>query len=170
MVEIRKMTTADLNMLQKIGIETYKDTFDGTTSDEDMDAYLEFAYNLPKLAGELANPDSFHYFIMLDEKIAGYLKLNINDAQTENFAPDALEVQRIYIRKAYKRHGLGKMLIDLADKRAHELGRDSIWLGVWEFNFPAQKFYQSMGYKRVGEHRFVMGDEIQTDFIMQRHF
>lgn len=170
MVEIRKMTAEDLPALQRVGIETYKDTFDGTTSEADMDAYLEFAYNLPKLSAELANPNSFHYFLMDGAEIAGYLKLNINDAQTETFATDALEVQRIYIRPSFKRHGYGRLLIDLAVEKAHELERHSIWLGVWEYNFPAQKFYQAMGYRRVGEHRFVMGEELQTDFIMQRDF
>ena len=46
----------------------------------------------------------------------GYLKLNINDAQTEKMGDAYLEVQRIYFDENYQGGGRGHRLIDLAIK------------------------------------------------------
>ncbi|MEG0629162.1 MAG: hypothetical protein RR492_08970 [Enterococcus sp.] len=46
--------------------------------------------------------------------MAGYLKLTIGDAQTEAVDPKGLEVERIYIRNAFKHQGLGRQLSDYA--------------------------------------------------------
>lgn len=47
----------------------------------------------------------------------GYLKLNINDAQTEKMGDAYLEVQRIYFDENYQGGGRGHRLIDLAIKK-----------------------------------------------------
>lgn len=48
------------------------------------------------------------------------------------------------------------------------LGRRTTWLGVWERNDRAIRFYARHGYERCGEHVFQLGDDAQTDYIMQR--
>lgn len=63
---------------------------------------------------------------------------------------------------------IGTVLMNLAEKKARELGVSFIWLGVWEKNFPAQKFYTDKGFRRFSEHAFVLGDDIQTDFLMKK--
>ena len=45
---------------------------------------------------------------------------------------------------------------------------DWIWLGVWEFNPRAQKFYQKWGFEKFSEHAFYMGEEKQTDWLMRK--
>jgi hypothetical protein len=44
---------------------------------------------------------------------------------------------------------------------------DSLWLGVWEKNEGAIRFYERNGFSVTGSHPFRMGDEIQTDLIMK---
>ena len=43
-----------------------------------------------------------------------------------------------------------------------------VWLGVWEHNHKAIKFYQDKGFVRFGEHVFVLGEDRQTDFLMKK--
>lgn len=59
-------------------------------------------------------------------------------------------------------------MLELGLKRAEDLNKSEVWLGVWENNLPAQKFYQYMGFERYSEHKFVMGDSIQTDYILTK--
>ena len=40
--------------------------------------------------------------------------------------------------------------------------------GVWEDNTIDKKFYKKMGFEKVREHGFRMGDEIQTDYIFRK--
>ena len=105
---------------------------------------------------------------MKEEAIAGYLKLNWGTAQTEPIAPEGLEVERIYIRSDYKRRGYGQQLLSFAEEFAKAKQKTSLWLGVWEHNANALAFYNKMGFRRVGSHSFFMGDDEQTDYLMEK--
>lgn len=166
--EIKKCTLDDLQTLQKLSIETYTDTFKAFNTPENVQAYVDDAYNTEILTSELLNPNSEFYFLYSDGKLAGYLKVNISSAQSEPLGEDFMEIQRIYIRVPFKRMGLGKKLLELGIQRAKAFQKPRVWLGVWEFNMPAQKFYQSMGFERYSSHKFVMGDSTQTDYILKK--
>src|SRR5690606_16174629 len=99
-------------------------------------------------------------------QVAGYLKINADAAQTEEMGEDALEVERIYISRAFQKLGLGKHLMEQALELAARLGKKKIWLGVWEHNANAIAFYQKKGFVKTGEHSFFMGDDEQIDWIM----
>ena len=165
-VNIKKCCYEDLHLLGDISIETFTDTFKDQNKPENLKAYLERAFNGKQLETELSNPSSEFYFIYFNEEVAGYLKVNINDAQTERIADEALEIERIYIRSKFSRKGLGNKLIDKAMKIAIEKQKKLIWLGVWEKNVNAIEFYKKWGFVQTGTHSFYMGDEEQIDFIM----
>ncbi|NOU98725.1 GNAT family N-acetyltransferase [Paenibacillus planticolens] len=165
---IKNCTIKDLVLLQEIGLETYNETFKNDNSPENMNVYLEKAFNLKQLEKELSNLSSEFYFIYSNEEIAGYLKLNINEAQTERMGNDSLEIERIYIRKKFHKQGLGKYLINKAIEIAKERKKEKIWLGVWEKNESAIAFYTKMGFAQTGAHTFFMGDDEQIDFIMTK--
>lgn len=165
-ITINKCTSKDIILLQQISIETFYDTFNDHNSPDNMKAYLENAFNLEQLDKELSNNSSQFYFLYSKEDIAGYLKVNTDEAQTESMGNDALEVERIYIKHKYQKKGLGKYLFNKALEIAIALGKKKIWLGVWEKNENALAFYNKMGFVKTGSHSFYMGDEEQTDFIM----
>lgn len=165
-ITIKKCTLDDLNDLQVISYDTFKETFKDQNSVENMNAYLEKAFTLDQLERELSHHSSHFFFIYDHGEAAGYLKVNMNDAQTEEMGDEALEIERIYIMSKYKNQGLGKYLMRLAQDMAITHGKKSIWLGVWEKNHHALDFYTRMGFIKKGAHSFFMGDEEQTDYIM----
>ena len=167
-VKIKKCTGEDLDILQEISIETFNDTFKDQNSPENMKAYLEKAFNLIQLEKELSNVSSEFFFVYFNNEIAGYLKVNTNDAQSEEMGDDSLEIERIYIKNQFQRHGLGKYMLNQAIDIAREQNKKKIWLGVWEKNENAIAFYHKMGFVQTGAHAFYMGDEEQTDFIMTK--
>lgn len=164
---IRKCSESDLELLRTIGIETFTDTFAAQNTPENMAAYLTAAYEPEKLRAELATVGtSFYLLATADGTPAGYLKLNTGHAQTEDIAADALEVERIYIRRPYQKQGLGRYLLEFALETARRKNKQHLWLGVWEHNQNARAFYQKMGFRQVSSHVFVMGDDLQTDLIL----
>lgn len=165
---IKKCTEKDLSLLKTISIDTFKETFSNDNSKEDMELYLKEAYNSTKLLKELRSKESSFYFIYVEDKLAGYLKLNIGEEKTENKTENSLEIERIYILNDYKRQGLGNQLIELAILEAKRNANDYIWLGVWEKNYSALSFYQKNGFEKSGSHEFKLGDDIQTDLIMKK--
>lgn len=163
---IKRCTQKKLHELQAISMATFTETFQEQNSPENLNAYLEKAYNLKQLEQEVANPASLFFFIYFNEEVAGYLKVNINDAQTEAMGHDFLEVERIYVVKTFQKHGLGKILLEKAHEIALEQKKKNIWLGVWEANENAIAFYQKKGFVQRGSHSFYMGDDEQVDLIM----
>jgi ribosomal protein S18 acetylase RimI-like enzyme len=165
---IRKCTVKDLDSLCKISIETFYQTFADSNTEENMTAYLDTAYNKEKLYEELCNPDSSFFFIYVDESLAGYLKTNEYPSQTDINDIDSLELERIYILKEFQGAGLGQDLLEHTISIATEHGKKYIWLGVWEHNERAKHFYQKNGFYRIGAHSFVVGDDVQTDYVMRK--
>ncbi|WP_391558671.1 GNAT family N-acetyltransferase [Robertmurraya sp.] len=167
-INIKKCNLKDLHQLQEISYETFNETFKDQNSPENMIAYLERAFNLNQLEKELSNISSEFFFVYFDNEVAGYLKINSNDAQSEEMGEEALEIERIYIKTKFQKHGLGKYLLNKAMEIAMERHKKEIWLGVWEKNENAIAFYKKMGFVQTGVHSFHMGDEEQMDFIMTK--
>lgn len=167
-ITIKKCQQADVKKLQEVSIETFEETFKDQNSTENMETYLAKAFNEEQLLKELANELSEFYLIYVGGEVAGYLKVNISEAQSENMGDTTLEVERIYIRNRYQGQGLGKHLMNKAIERATAQNKQSIWLGVWEKNEAAIGFYQKAGFIKTGAHAFYMGDDKQTDWIMKK--
>ncbi len=175
LLHIRSATPEDAELLHHLSRLTFIQTFTGATSDEDMYAYLDEAYAIPVLEQELACPESEFYICeysdpngILPRKIAGYLKINVGSAQTEPMENDDLEIQRIYVLEEFKGIRIGSEFMRIVQERARALGKRRIWLGVWEFNESAQRFYAHCGFTRIGEHTFTTGKEVQTDWILAK--
>lgn len=168
-INIKKCTLEDSHQLQEISYETFNETFKDQNSPENMKAYLESAFNLNQLEKELSNNSSEFFFVYFENEVAGYLKINTNDAQSEEMGVESLEIERIYIKNKFQKHGLGKYLLNQAIEMAMQRQKKNIWLGVWEKNENAIAFYQKMGFVQTGAHSFTMGDEEQKDFIMTKN-
>ncbi|MDR7210734.1 GNAT family N-acetyltransferase [Flavobacterium piscis] len=165
--EIKRIGLSEIQQLQKIARETFYETFAGDNSEENMAAYLDEKFAIDKLSIELSNPDSQFYFAYLNNKVLGYLKVNFAEGQTELNDKEGLEIERIYVSKAF--HGLkvGQLLYDKAFQIAKDSNLNYIWLGVWEENVRALNFYKKNGFVEFDKHVFRLGEEEQTDLLMK---
>lgn len=166
-IEIRKVTTNDLEELQKIGRLTFYETFASDNTVENMNKYLDEAFSFTKLATELSDNNAEFYFATIDNKVLGYLKLNFGQSQTELQDNKAVEIERIYVLKEYHGKGVGQLLYDQAIKIARQKNADYVWLGVWEKNPRAINFYKKNGFVEFDKHIFKLGNDEQTDIMMK---
>ena len=166
-MQIRKLDITDLENLQKISITTFRETFEEVNSEKDMQKYLDENLNLERLKSELENPDSEFYFIENKNKNLGYLKLNFGNAQTEKVEENYFEIERIYVLKAFLGQKIGQILFDKAIEIGREKNLEYVWLGVWEENHRAIRFYEKNGFEIFGKHDFVLGEDVQTDLLMK---
>lgn len=167
-IQVRPCLKEDLDLLREISRETYDETFREMNDPAVMDAYLREAFNPKKLLSELSNSSSRFYFLFVDGELAGYLKTNDASSQTDINDPDSLEIERLYVRKAFKGRGYGSLLMEFALRKALEMKKRFVWLGVWEKNDAAISFYRRMGFEEAGKHAFRMGDEVQSDLVMKK--
>ena len=60
-----------------------------------------------------------------------------------------------------------KKILTKIFKIGKERGYRKLWLGVWEKNFKAINFYKKNGFKKFGKYNFLLGNDIQTDYLME---
>ncbi|UXU55434.1 GNAT family N-acetyltransferase [Staphylococcus agnetis] len=163
---IKKVEITDVMELRRVSIETFAEAYASDYDQALFNQYFEEEMSIEKLTGELQNPNSFFYFAMVDEHIAGYFKVNIGDAQTEVFSSQYAELQRIYLYQTYQGLKLGQYIFNYVIQFAKGLNKRYLWLGVWSENHTAIAFYKSQGLKKIGEHEFIMGNQVDVDWTM----
>jgi len=168
----KKCTIDDVPALAEIGALTFKETFAAENTEEDMAKYLQEDFNEEKIYAEVADKDSIFIIAQTESdgglKTAAYMKVNFPSAQTEKGYENSLEIQRIYVAKACKGRGIGSHFMEKALEIARENKVEYVWLGVWEKNYKAIKFYQDKGFVPFGEHTFLLGNDPQTDYLMKK--
>ena len=101
-MKITRITTNEIDQLQKIGRQTFYETFSTGNTQENMQKYLDERFSIEKLTAELNDKNAIFYFAQLENKIVGYLKINFGDSQTELKDDKSLEIERIYVLKEFQ--------------------------------------------------------------------
>lgn len=166
-VEIAQVKQDDIEQLQLIGKQTFQETFSAKNSEEDMQKYLKEAFSFTKLTNEVQDKNTLFYFAKLHNKVIGYLKLNHGKSQTELKNDKALEIERIYVLKDFYGKQVGQMLYEKAIELAKAKNKEYVWLGVWEHNPRAIRFYEKNGFISFDKHIFKLGNDEQTDIMMK---
>ncbi len=163
---IRKVTIDDVAMLSTIAKQTFFDTFTGTCSTADMDSFLEEYFNETPLKAELSSTGDYCFFAEAGGKPVGYIRF-MEDYSSLPLMKQwkAIELKRIYVLKEFHGMGIAQKLLDFMISYAVKENYEVIWLGVWEYNLRAQKFYAKYGFVHSGHtHDFPIGNTPQTDF------
>jgi ribosomal protein S18 acetylase RimI-like enzyme len=166
-VKIRKVRFEEINQLAELGKTTFEEAFSESNDPDDMQLYLQQSFNQEKIKNEFNTENSAFYFAEKNKEIAGYLKINLKDAQNEDFKQDWMEIERVYVLRNFQGQGIGKSLIDFALELAQKRNLKFAWLGVWENNLPAIFFYKKLGFESFSKHTFVLGKDPQTDILMR---
>ena len=169
-IQIRQASVDDAQLLTDLAYTTFWDAFahHPKNAPDDLAHYMRQAFNLEQTTGELADPKSIFLIAEIDGEPAGYAKLIFDTTEPEIVAEWPVELNRLYSHQKFLGQGVGQALMDACLTRAVEAGRDVMWLGVWEFNPRAQRFYEKNGFRFVGKHTFQLGSDPQTDLLMQK--
>ena len=98
----------------------------------------------------------------------GYMKINFGASQSDLQDFEALELERIYVDSNQLGKGIGQLLLDKAIEIARKAGLIYIWLGVWEHNLKARRFYTKNGFVQFDQHIFTLGNDDQTDLLLKK--
>jgi ribosomal protein S18 acetylase RimI-like enzyme len=171
MAYIRQATRKDLQLLVEMGKRTFYETFAAENNPEDMANYLGEAFSEERIQQELLILESV--FLLIQDTPEAVLPLGYARLVGESLLPgmpmaEPIEVSRLYLEAAAIGQGYGSQLMQACLDYGMQQGFQTIWLGVWEKNFRAQRFYERWGFRRVGSMPFQLGRDIQTDWVMLR--
>jgi ribosomal protein S18 acetylase RimI-like enzyme len=167
MVNIEKAKNEHADIIAALGTTTFYETYSAYNTASDMDKYTTEHYNNRRIATEIATPGISYFIAYADNVPAGFAKLRNEKQQPGLTDTRHIELERIYVLQSFKKLGIGKALIDTCIKISRDEGYEVIWLGVWQQNQPAIKFYEKIGFECFGEHNFLLGEDLQRDFLMK---
>ncbi|MBL0342399.1 MAG: GNAT family N-acetyltransferase [Bacteroidetes bacterium] len=168
-LRIRLAQISDYTMLANLGRKAFYEAFGEFNDAADMQAYLDLAFNPEAIKLQLQDPDITYLVADLGNEPVGYAKLKRNSAPPELKDVNCIQLERIYTLKAFFGKHVGKALMIECIEIAKREKRKSIWLSVWQENKRAIDFYLLWKFKVIGFKQFVIGNEVNDDFVMAKN-
>lgn len=166
---IRRATQEDAQIIAEMGARTFEAAFGADNRPQDIARYIAESFSPQQLERELADPKSIFLLAYEDEQLAGYARLLDGERPEFVQGPDPVELVRLYVESDLIGGGYGSALMRACLEAARAAGYRSIWLGVWERNTRAIRFYERWGFHRLSTHEFILGEDVQTDILMGRN-
>ena len=164
-VTIRPATTDDINILAALGTTTCYEAYFELDPSSDLADYCARIYSPENIRTEFNDPNSTYFIAEINDRAVGFAKLRENNRVDCLGDAHAIELQRIYVLERLKGQNVGKVLITRCLDSAREKGYDTLWLGVWEKNLRAQRFYEKIGMKNIGTTDFSDGKNSFINFV-----
>lgn len=168
MVEIRRASESDAQVLTELGRSTFLATFAENNSPENIEIYVRATFRMEKQLNEIRDLKRRIEIAWVDGNPAGFIHLLDGQPEACVTGERPIELLRFYVEAKWHGRGLGQSLMDRCLAIAREEGFKTLWLGVWEHNSRALAFYKKYGFTVVGQHLFQMGNDSQLDHIMAR--
>ena len=168
-ITFRLATAADAVRLSAFAEGLYRATFSASNSLEDMNIYCASAFGPDVQRRELMEPAISTLIAENINELLAYAQLY--DVAFDDCVAGArpLELRRFYVAARYQGTALARELMSRVIQLALDTGHDVLWLGVWERNARAIRFYEKCGFRAVGDHVFLMGNDRQRDLVMSLH-
>ncbi len=171
-LESRLASISDAPMLAEFAARTFVDAFSEQNDPDDMAGYVAEAFSVAKIEAEI-HEGGTSFLVGFDPSFSdvapvAYCRLIGGSREDGVEGPDPVELQRLYVEPRVRGSGYGGAMMWDALEAARELGHQTIWLGVWEENHGAQRFYRRWGFDVVGSHEFVLTSDRQRDLLMAR--
>lgn len=163
---IRPARDEDAARLSVLAERTFRDTFAATNTADDMELYCAGAYSPEIQAAEIRDPNKTTLLVEQDDQLVAYAQLDRSTPPPSVTARRPIELKRFYLQQTIHGSGVASDLMRAVIEGAGGLGADVMWLGVWERNPRAIRFYEKSGFRTVGDHVFQMGSDPQRDLIM----
>ncbi|TMW62566.1 hypothetical protein Poli38472_005184 [Pythium oligandrum] len=167
---LRIASPAEAETLSAISSKTFFETFEDVYSAEDMQTFLSTACSVDKLRQEMEDPRMYTVFVYTkDDQVnpCGYGMVHDCTVRTgdDGVPEDYVQLKRLYLLKAVHGKGAARIVMDHMMEYMHAKQRKVIWLGVWEHNLRAQKFYEKYNFEETGEHVFMVGATKDRDLL-----
>ena len=158
---VRRAVPTDAAALAELARRTFADTFAAENRPEDISAYLAKTYGETQQRREIEDPDTVTLLVHDRETLVAFAQLRRSSSRYGE-----VELARFYVHREHHGRGIAQALMSASIDAARELSGATLWLGVWEHNPRAIRFYEKCGFRDVGSQPFVLGSDLQTDRVM----
>jgi ribosomal protein S18 acetylase RimI-like enzyme len=167
-LRIRRAILADARLIASLGAETFVTSFGAQNTPENLAKHLANAFGEEIQKRELTDPVVTYLIAEQHGRTAGYAQVREGDAPSCVAGASPVEVRRFYVLPAFHGTGIAQALMNACADEARRRGGRTLWLGVWDQNPRAIRFYTKWGFEDVGGQTFMLGDDPQQDRVLAR--
>ncbi len=164
---IRRAAPEDAETLSGLGVRTFVDTFGDLYKPKDLSVFLRSKHSVEKYLAFLNDPHTAVWIAERGETPVGYSVAGPCDLPVPDMPAKAGELIRVYIVKEAQGAGLGKRLVEETLAWLSER-HEPLYLSVWSENFRAQALYAKLGFKKIQDYFFMVGEQADAEWIMER--
>jgi diamine N-acetyltransferase len=161
----RRATVDDATALADLAATAFWDTYREIDDPEDLADYIAEHFRPEAMAAAIADPAAITLLVEIGAELAGYAVLQRAPAPPCVEGPAPIELARLYLDKAHIGRGLGDQLMHAVRAEAQRLGAKTLWLGVYDRNLRAVRFYERCGFVKAGGKEFLFGGKVYIDPI-----
>ena len=165
---IRFANNQDAELIADLSRKTFYDSFAPQNKKANMDKFMNQQFSRQKLIGEVREPGNIFFLAYIDNEVVGYVKMKEAAVPIDLINIPSIEIARIYSVVNRIGKGVGKKLMQTCLDIAINKEKKIVWLGVWEKNQRAIDFYIKWGFEKFGEHNFILGNDVQKDWLMKK--
>lgn len=147
-IQIRSISESEVNLLHKVALQTYEDHFTHIWEDAGIQ-YMRESFDLDILKKDLQDINHRYFLAIHDGEVLGYMKLKMNRAIANFSVREAMELERIYIRKKATGQGIGKKFMVVALEQAQKNEKSCLWLKAMDSSSASIAFYEAQGFKLI---------------------
>ena len=166
-IQLRRAQASDQKAVAELSVSSFSAAFAAVNSPENMASYLQQSFAPEVMAAELSNPNNCFILAESDGELVGYARLRRDCEEPCISASHAMELERLYNATEIIGQSVGALLMQQVIRITRLEHCESLWLGVWEHNTAAIRFYQRQGFLDAGSHAFMLGEDRQVDRIME---
>jgi ribosomal protein S18 acetylase RimI-like enzyme len=168
MIALKIASPADAALVSNIGRTTFYETWKNVNSEEDMQLYMNEAFDEAKIRNDLSDTKTNLFLLALDDTSPiGYAKMRRDRNYDEFKREKAIEIERIYVKQEFQKKKIGKLLMDRCIELAKLEKSCWLWFGVNNENIKAMNFYTSYGFTIFGTKKFKLGNAEDEDNLMK---
>lgn len=167
-ISIRLATSKDAEIIADLSRQTFYETFASQNTTSDMEKFMNEQFTRKKLIQEVSEPWLIFFLAFQDNEPVGYVKMRDGSVPSELVGQSCMEIARIYSVQNMIGKGVGKRLMQTSYDVAKQRKKQILWLGVWKENKQAIDFYERWGFEIFGEQDFLLGDDLQRDWLMKK--
>ena len=130
--------------------------------------FLHRTHAEPVVAAQLADPTFTIWVVPGDGRLLAYAMLAPCRLPHPGVTPSCIELRRLYTAPNATGTGLGTLLMLQAILPAIAAHHGDAWVGVYEENHGARRFYARHGFETVGAYDFMVGPVNDRDLILRR--
>ena len=161
MFEIKKASTADIDLIRELTFKVWPQTYAAIISKEQIDFMLEMMYSVASLTKQMTE-EGCQFEIIYENDIA------VGFASFSEIENRIWKLHKIYILSNQQGKGTGRFLLDYILNFIRENGATALRLQVNRHN-KAKEFYEKLGFAVIEVADFEIGNGFfMNDYVMEK--